>query len=201
MNRLLFSALVLPLLLSLLGLHGRTSKRPRTRGSQGSNRRDSEKAEELLDQGDTNPADPPRDPPSKKKPKKPKPQFKASNDALAHAWNDHKPGSQYDKDGKHGNIWHDDMTEKRLNEMIAYTQNPDPGRVQVTPRNPSDPRGGHYYDYNTHDESNPTGRKGQTGIRVPVDGDGEMLTAMPYPHKDPDNPHGDPNDSNGRRRR
>lgn len=204
MHRLLLQAALIPVLVSLLGLHSRRRGKGKRSGGEGGQKSKGEYAKKELDKGDLDesgdPADDtPQSPP--KKPKKPKPQFKADKGAREHAWNDHKPGSAYDRDGKHGNIWHDDMTEERLNEMIDYVQNPDPGRVQVNPRNPTDPRAGHYYDYNTHDESNPTGRMGQTGIRIVVDGDGNMLTAMPYPHKDPDNPHGTPNTPNGGRRR
>jgi hypothetical protein len=51
------------------------------------------------------------------------------------------------------------------------------------PRGPQDDRGGRYVDYDTYDESNPTGRNGQTGIRVVFDKDGNMITAYPWPHE------------------
>jgi len=121
--------------------------------------------------------------PNTPKPNKPKPKFKADKKAVDHAWDDHKPGSQYDKDGKDQNIWHDTKTSReRLEKLLAEAQ--EQGKGVETPRNPTDPRAGKYIDYNTHDESNPTGRNGQTGIRIVVDGNGKMITAFPYPHVD-----------------
>jgi len=186
MSRLILRAAAVYVLVVLVGLHGRNKKKPRTKHDGNSLSGDHQKSEEVVKDADVDQADAPAAaPPPPRKPKKPKPAFKASEKSIKHAWDDHKKGSQYDKDGKNENIWHDDkMTEQRLRDMIATVQNPGPGQVQVNPRNPTDPRGGNYHDYNTHDANNPTGRNGQTGIRVVVDGDGNMLTAFPWPHND-----------------
>ncbi|MEU5873936.1 hypothetical protein AB0A73_20560 [Glycomyces sp. NPDC047369] len=184
MSRLILRAAAVYVLIALSGLHSRRKKRNRTHHDGANLSQDQDKSREVVEEADVDPADAPASPPPKQ-PKKPKPAFKASEKAVKHAWDDHKKGSQYDKDGKNENIWHDEkMTEQRLRDMIAVVQNPAPGQVQVNPRNPLDPRSGNYHDYNTHDSSNPTGRNGQTGIRVVVDGDGNMVTAFPWPHND-----------------
>jgi hypothetical protein len=175
------NALMLGVLIALTGLHskGKNKKRrkppdPPVGGAMKKNKEDAESSEYRPRTGTD---------PSKPKPKKPKPRFKASKKAVDHAWDDHKPGSQYDKDGKDQNIWHDTkMSRERLEKLLAEAQ--EQGKGVETPRNPTDPRAGKYIDYNTHDENNPTGRNGQTGIRIVVDGDGNMVTAFPYPHVD-----------------
>jgi hypothetical protein len=180
MNRLLFNVVVLPALISLLGLHGRSKKRRRTQQSGQSNEGDSRQAEGLLDEGDVDQANPPADTTPTPKPKKPKPKFKFDEAVLDQTWEKHRPGGMYDsmRPPKRENVFHPDFTKEDLRKALQDAQ--EHGVERPRGVNSDDLlRGGNYVDYDPY-TGKQTGLQNQTGLRIPIAPDGNMKTAYPW---------------------
>ncbi|WP_344482218.1 hypothetical protein [Glycomyces endophyticus] len=186
MNRILLRAVLIPVLFSLLGLHGRKRKKPRTRSEGRSNEGDSRKADEQLNRGAVDDSDAPADsgkpkdegngqPPPKKKPK-----FEFDEDMVDATWEKHRPGGYYDsqKPPVKNNVYHKDFTKDDLRAALLDAQQNGVDRPRGV--NSDDiMRSGKYVYWNPYTDK-PTGVNGQTGLLIPVAGDGNMKTAYPF---------------------
>ncbi|MFC4851874.1 polymorphic toxin-type HINT domain-containing protein [Actinophytocola glycyrrhizae] len=90
-----------------------------------------------------------------------------------HAWDQHSPEGAYAKAGKMENVFAAGINKGRFREMLDEAIE----NGTKVPRSKSDPRGGHYIDYDFGDME--FGAMGQNGIRIVVDGMGNFVTAMP----------------------
>ncbi|MGW6804285.1 polymorphic toxin-type HINT domain-containing protein [Streptomyces sp. NPDC055039] len=90
-----------------------------------------------------------------------------------HAWDQHAYGGAYHQSGKMENVFSDGIDKPRFRGMVDEAIK----NGTEVPRAKSDPRGGHYIDYDFGDAE--VGSMGQNGMRVVVDGGGNFVTAMP----------------------
>ncbi len=90
-----------------------------------------------------------------------------------HAWKQHGHGVAYHEAGKMGNVFARGIDRDRLRGMVDEAIE----NGTEVPRAKSDPRGGHYIDYDFGEVE--VGAMGQNGMRVVVDGAGNFVTAMP----------------------
>lgn len=187
------AAIALVVFFALTGLHGK-GDRGKNKKNKGKGNRPptsppvskaiTETKKDLEDNGapagkkdtDTDKTD---EPPKEKTPPK-KPKFKFDEDMVNATWEKHRPGGMYDsmKPPKKNNVFHKDFTKDDLRKMLQEAQ--EHGVERPRGVNSTDiMRGGKYVYYNPY-TGKPTGHEGQTGLLIPIAGDGNMKSAYPF---------------------